>query len=305
MAAQTYARIIVNQTAGSGTTKRKWLSIRKALTQAGLSFDYVYTESNGHAFELAKEAAQAGYELVVATGGDGTINEVVNGLVASGNAKGTTMGILNTGTGCDLARFLNIPRNCQKACQRLADPYKTSIDVGLVEYQDNDKRASRYFISAAGLGFDGEVVETVHKQPRLLQGTVPYIFGVLHSLNNYQNKDIRLQIGEKSEDVRICSVVIANGGFYGKGMHVAPEASINDGLFEVIIIGDVGKLDLLRSFPKIYRGTHITHPKVRMERADQVTIQSSEQVLIQADGELIGEGPATFKVLPSALNVAV
>lgn len=147
MVAQPYARIIVNQTAGSGTTQKKWPGIQKALTNAGLSFDYVFTEGKGHALELAREAAQTGFELVVGAGGDGTINEVVNGLVISGNATETTLGILNTGTGCDLARFLNIPRNCQKACQRLANPHRISIDVGLIEYQNNNERASRYSAS--------------------------------------------------------------------------------------------------------------------------------------------------------------
>jgi len=301
---QPYARVIVNPLAGTGLTGRKWPHIREELTHAGLSFDFMFTEGKGHAIELAREAARAGYEMVVASGGDGTLNEVVNGLVESGNATNITLGILNTGTGCDFARFLNIPRDHRLAVSRLVNPRKVLIDVGVIDCQNENLPVHRFFIGAAGLGFDGEVVKTAVSTPRVLHGNTPYFLGILHSLGTYRNKEVHLQIDENSEDIRICSVVIANAGFYASGMRMAPEADLRDGLFEVMVAGDVNKLELLQAIPKLYRGVHRTHPKIKIEKAAEVTVESLERIFIQADGEFVGEGPACFSVLPSALNIA-
>ena len=302
---QPYARIIVNPVAGSGSTGRKWPHIRELLTQSGFSFDYSHTEDEGHAAELAREAAGLGYEMVVAAGGDGTLNEVVNGLVGSGRADSVTLGILNTGSACDFAHFLGIPRDYNQACMRLLNPRKVPVDVGLVECQSGGQPVHRFFINAASLGLDGEVVETVAKGPKLIRGTIPYVIGLLRSLVKYRNKSVTLCIDDEQGDIRICTVVIANGGFFGGRMNVAPDADVHDGLFEVMIVEDMGKLELLRAFPRVYRGTHVTHPKVRMQRTAKLTVESAERVLVQADGELMGELPATFQVLPSALMVAV
>ncbi|MFO8010582.1 MAG: diacylglycerol kinase family lipid kinase [Dehalococcoidia bacterium] len=300
-----YAKVIANPFAGTGATGRKWPRIHEALTHAGISFDFALTEYKGHAIELAREAALSGYEMIIAAGGDGTLNEVVNGIVESGRGRDTILGILNTGTGCDFARFLRIPRDYHQACLNLVNPRKTLADVGIVECQEADQPVHRFFISAAGLGFDGEVVGTAEKAPRILHGATPYLFGIMHSLGSYRNKDIRLRLDDRVEDIRICSVIIANGGFYASGMRVAPDADVKDGLFEVLIIGDITKFQLLQSFPKAYRGIPVTHPKVRLEKASRVVIESPEQIRIQADGELLGEGPASFRIIPGALNIAV
>lgn len=283
----------------------KWPRMQKALTDAGLKFDWVRTEARGHAIELAKEATMAGYGMVVAAGGDGTLNEVVNGMLESGRTTDATLGILNAGTGCDFARFLGIPRNYRLMAERLANPRKIRADVGVVEYQHGGQPASRFFISAAGLGFDGEVVEVAVKGLGFVRGAIPYFFGVLHTLGVYRNKNVRMKLDDATEDMRIWSVVIANGGFYGAGMRIAPDASLQDGMFEVLIVGDITKLELLQAFPRAYRGTHIGHPKVRIEKASDVSIDCSERILIQADGELVGEGPARFRVLPSVLTIAL
>lgn len=305
MVAGVYARVIVNPASGSGLTGLRWPRIHKALLDSGLSFDYVRTDHRGHAMELAKKAARAGYGMVVACGGDGTLNEVVNGLMESGNAGDVTLGILNTGTGCDFARFLGISRDYRLSCRCLVSPRKMRADVGLVECFKEGRPVTRFFISAAGLGFDGMVVEAAAKGPKFVRGAVPYFFGVLRSLGTYRNVDVHLRLDDVSEDTRICSVVVANGGFYGAGMHIAPGADLGDGLFEVLIIGDLSKLELVQAFPRAYRGTHVTHPKVRIAKAAQVSVESQERILVQADGEWLGEAPARFRVLPSALTIAL
>ena len=304
MVSKPYAKVIINPSAGAGSTGKKWKSIRELLTHSGMLFDSAYTDSAGHAIELAKEAALSEYKLVIAVGGDGTLNEVVNGLVEAA-VPDVTLGIISTGCGSDFIRSLGIPRDYRQACLRLVNPRKVKVDIGHIEYQSHGKPTRRFFINAAGLGLDGEVVETVLKNPRFCRGTIPYVLGMLRALAAFHNKDVSLRIDDNSEDLRICSVVIANGAYFGSGMKVTPEADVSDGLFEVMVVGDIGKLELLRTFPRIYRGTHVTHPKVRTERATQIRIESLDRVLIQADGELLGEIPATFRILPSALSVAV
>ena len=305
MTTRPKAKLIVNPSAGCGSTGRKWKRIHEYLIKSGLSFDFVHTEGRGHAMELAMEAAHEEYEMVIAAGGDGTLNEVVNGLLDSGNTKDTTLGVLNTGTGCDFARFLGVSRDYRLASLHLVNPRKVRADVGVVECQKEGRAIRRYYISAAGMGMDGEVVETAVKGPRVIHGNLPYFFGILQSLGTYHNKDIRIHLDDNVEDIRICSVIMANGGFYAGGMHIAPDANLQDGLFEVMILGDIGKLELMQVFPSAYKGDHVTHPKVRIEKAAQVIIESSERIMVQADGEFVGEGPASFKIIPAALNIAI
>ncbi|MFO8101122.1 MAG: diacylglycerol kinase family lipid kinase [Dehalococcoidia bacterium] len=306
MAKPLYAKIIVNPYAGTGATGRKSSRIKEILTEAGLDFDYVYTEGKDHAVELAREAALSGYELVVAVGGDGTLSEVVNGLIQSGHSRDITMGILNTGTGCDFARFLDIPRDFRQACARLVNPQKVSTDVGVVQCQRGGEPFSRYFISAASLGFDGEVVEIAEKRPRLFHGNTSYFMGVIEVMGTYRNKNVLLKMDEQTEELRICSLVIANAGSYASGMRIVPEADLSDGLFEVVIVGDINKFELMQILPKAYLGgTHTNNQNIRLEKASYITVESEDRVLIQADGDLVGEAPAQFCLLPSALNIAL
>jgi YegS/Rv2252/BmrU family lipid kinase len=299
------AKIIVNPAAGANTTYRRWPHIQSLLRNSGLSFDFEYTEGAGHAFALAREAASDGYGLLVAVGGDGTINEVANGVLTAVNTEFTTMGIVSTGTGNDFIRSLGIPKDYVGACQRLVGPHRLMIDAGVVEYEKDGQRQQRYFVNSAGVGFDAEVNEAVEHLPKRIGHTIPFVMGLLKTLPAYRNKDISLVIDGRRESRRVLSVIVSNGAYFGGGMKIAPDADISDRQLDVLTIGDVGKLELLKVFPRVYKGTHITHPKVRVEKASEVTVESGMRILVQADGELLGEGPATFRVLPAALNLAV
>ena len=302
--AKAHAKVIVNPVAGANkSTFRQWPHIESLLRESGLSFDFQYTEGVGHASELARLAASDGYRFLVAVGGDGTINEVANGLLESDNGSATTLGIVSTGTGNDFIRSMGIPRDYVKACKCIADNRRTIIDVGLVEYRQNGKKAKRYFINGAGVGFDAEVTEASHRMPRLLSNTVPFVLSLLKTLPTYRNKDVQMSIDGRQEKRRVLSVIVSNGAYFGGGMRIAPEAELNDRHLDVVTIGDVGKAELLQVFPRVYKGTHITHPKVRMEKAERITIECDQRILLQADGELLGEGPVTFQVVPAALNV--
>lgn len=300
-----HAKVIVNPVAGAHSTHRKWPLISQRLREVGLSFDHEYTEGVGHAIELARAAANDGYRYLVAVGGDGTVNEVANGILSSTDLKRTTLGVVSTGTGGDFVRSVGIPRDYASACSLLTSQRRLLIDVGVVEYMSAGKTERRFFVNGAGVGFDAEVVKATESLPKYFGGTVPYIGGLLRSLIGFKNKTVVLTVGERVETKRILSIVVSNGCYFGGGMRVAPQAELGDGLLDVMTVDDMGRFELLKAFPTIYKGTHITHPKVRMEKATHITIESSGRVLVHADGELLGETPASFWLVPAALNIVV
>ena len=291
--------------AGAGKTRKKWPQISDLLKSIGLNFEHDFTEAPRNAVELAKSAVKKGYETVVSVGGDGTINEVVNGLHESGTLKDVSLGIISTGTGSDYIRTIGIPRQYEDACKRLLEPNKVLVDLGVVEYKDNGHTTERLFVNFAGLGFDAEIVRATTQKYKSLGGLPAYFLGLLTTLICYKNREITLKVDGEVVSKKVCATVMSNGKYGGGSMFVAPDADLTDGCFDILTIGDLSKPDLLWSLPRIYKGTHLTHPKVAMQRGREVEIQSNQPLLIQADGELLGEAPARFRVLPAALNVLV
>jgi len=275
------------------------------LRSIGLRFEHDLTEAPMHAIELAKSAAKKGYELVVSVGGDGTINEVVNGLYDAGNIKDVMLGIISTGTGSDYIRTIGVPRQHKEACQRLLNPKKLVVDLGMVNYLSDGEMVKRLFVNFAGLGFDAEVVKATTQKFKALGAVPSYLMGLLSTLISYKNREISLKIDGETEERKVCAIVMSNGRYGGGSMYIAPQADPMDGLLDVMIIGDLSKPDLLWSLPRIYRGTHLTHPKVIARRAKEIEIQANGSMALQADGELLGEPPATFHILPAALNIVV
>ena len=301
----SYAKFIVNPTAGAGKTAKKWPQIMGLLKHIGLRFEHDLTEAPGHAVELARLAVKKGCELVVSVGGDGTINEVVNGLYDSGSIGDVLLGIISTGTGGDYVRTVGVPRPYEEACQCLMRPRKLVVDLGAIEYMNNGMMTRRLFVNFAGLGFDAEIVRRTTQEFKALGSTASYLAGLFATLLFYKNKEISVILDGEAEERRICSVIMNNGKYGGGGMLTAPDADLEDGFLDVLIIGDLSRPDLLWSLPRIYKGTHLTHPKVTMRRAREVEIRSAHQLCLQADGELLGEAPARFHVLPAALNIVV
>jgi len=300
-----YARVIVNPAAGAYSTHRKWPRINRLLRHVGLAFDFEYTEGVGHAIELARAATSDGCQYLVAVGGDGTVNEVANGILHSTDSGNVMLGIVNTGTGSDFVRSAGIPRQYTGACSCLTSRRRLVIDVGVVQFRRNGQTLQRYFVNAAGVGFDAAVAQATEKLPKYFGGTIPYLVGLARTLFSYRNKPVVLNIENEVESRRILNVVVANGGYVGGGMHIAPGAKLDDSLLEVVIVGDIGKFELLKALPTVYKGTHVDHPKVSMRKARRITVASPERILVYADGELLGEGPASFSLLPAALSVVV
>ncbi len=301
----SFTRLIVNPTAGANGTAKNWPHIQSLLKSIGLRFEYDVTEAPGHARELAATAAKKGYEMVVSVGGDGTINEVVNGLHDAGNTSDVLLGIISTGTGSDYIRTLGLPATYPENCQRLINPGKLYVDIGVIEYTSRGKTAKRVFVNFAGLGFAAEIVKATTLKFKTLSAMPAYLLGLLTTLFSYQNQDISLLIDGELISRKMCTVLMNNGRYSGGGMFAAPEADLSDGWLDVLIIGDLSKADLLWSLPRLYRGTHLTHHKVTLKKARVIEIQSTEALSLQADGELLGELPARCYLLPEALTIAV
>ncbi|HJX69509.1 MAG TPA: diacylglycerol kinase family lipid kinase, partial [Dehalococcoidia bacterium] len=187
----------------------------------------------------------------------------------------------------------------------LTSSRRLTIDVGVVEYQSKGQTLQRFFVNGAGAGFDAVVVEETERLPKYFGGTIPYLGGLLRALLGYKNKPVVVNTENETMSGRVLNVVVANGGYLGGGMHIAPQAKVSDSLLDVVMIGDLGKLELIKELPTVYKGTHINHPKVRMVKAKRITITSPERLLVHADGELLGESPASFWIMPAALSLVV
>ena len=268
--------------------------------------DVRMTEFGGQATQVASEAARSGYEMVVAVGGDGTVNEVLNGLFVEGvpHNQNLILGTIPLGSGCDLARSLGIPREITGAIKVLESGGTRRIDVGGVGFLDlRGERESRLFINIADLGAGGMVVQKASRAPRILGQRPNYLWGILSVALSYRARMVSISIDGEPARLAVRNLIIANGRYFGRGFLPAPDAEIDDGLFDIVNIGDFGTIESIWHIPKLHRGTHIGLGKVSTFRGRKVEASADEEVLLEIDGELVGTLPATFEVLPDAINV--
>ena len=296
--------VVVNTSAGAGRAGARWPALARELERVGLAFEPAFTEGPGDAMRLAETAGRAG-RTVVAVGGDGTINEVVNGLMA-GQAPGApppTLGVIPSGTAQDFARSAGIPLAPRAAIALLARAAPRPTDVGRIRFQSG---AVRYFANYAGAGFDAVVTARAKDWGHMLRGALAYVVGFFAVLRGYENKhfELRPDGGPSLEPARrINMVIVANGGNYAGLLRIAPAASLDDGLLDVVIIGDVGRFELLASLPLALFGRHLAHRKVATLRVRSVGVSAGEPLPVQSDGEIAGELPAEFDVIPGALRL--
>lgn len=287
--------IILNPTAGRGCGAKMRAAIQASLPEAQL-FE---TSHPGHAVELARRAAEAGNGLVVAAGGDGTLGEVLNGIMGSG-AK---LGIIPVGTGNDFARTLGIGANFNLALETLQRGVTKAVDVGKATIGNE----SRYFLNVAGAGFDSRCATRINEhRPKVLaklSGTSAYIVAVLSELRCYQTTALRLELDDRVVETRAILCAIANAQSYGGGMKVAPDADLCDGLFDICLIKDISALEFLRAFPGVFSGKHIHHPQVEMFRASHVKLESQPPLPVLVDGDIMGCSPAEFEMVPKGIEV--
>ena len=298
--------VIVNPVSGNGKTGQRWAGIEERLRIEGAQFDVEFTREPGHAIQLARDAIAAGYRTIVSAGGDGTLNEVVNGLMTEGRTDpDVRLGLIPGGTGSDFGRGIGLPRDPLDAALHLLKAEPHWFDMGQINCKRGEGTNTRYFINVAGLGFDGEVCDRVNRSSKALGGTIPYVSSLVATLFSYRNKHVHWTLDGQVREEVLNSVIVANAFYFGGGMRISPNSQTDDGLFHVITLGDWGKLEFLATVPRVYNGTHLTHPKVKEYTGREVTVEADGQMFLQAEGDLFGEAPATFKILPRALQVLV
>jgi YegS/Rv2252/BmrU family lipid kinase len=240
---------------------------------------------------LAGAAVEDGYERIIAVGGDGTANEIANGLVDTDVA----LGLYPIGSGNDFSRALGYPRNRRRVAAFLVRAHARRIDVGEVN--------GRIFLNAAGVGIDGHVAERVLASARVVGPTLGYLVGSIVSIATYRPRQMRVRINGETREGKHLVVVAANGTHFGYGMHVAPNAKLDDGLLDIVVGGDLSKWASLIALGKLYRGTHVDGVKVLAFRAPALEVELDEPLPMQADGEASRAAGLSIRVRPRALTV--
>ena len=303
---RTEAKVIVNPVASGGRVAQRWPELRDTLARQGLQFEDELTQYPRHATEIARQALVDGFRYIVCVGGDGTVHEIVNGLVLDGQIpRDVVLSIVPGGTGADFVRTMGISRDPMEASQTVLGSETRTVDIGAIDCVRDGQPVTEYFVNVAGLGFDGETCVRVNRMSKRIGGTVPYLTGLALTLLTYENKDVELHYDGRQMSGRFNSVIVCNGQYFGGGMWVGPQAAADDGIFDVVILEDLGKVEFLLNVPRVYRGTHLTHPKVTSFQAREVHVEAKQRMYLQAEGELVGEAPATFRVMPGALSLRV
>jgi diacylglycerol kinase family enzyme len=276
------AVVVVNEAAGGGRTRRLWQDLRDDLRRLGLVFDWAPTTGRGTAIDLARAAAEGGAPLVVAVGGDGTLNEVVNGATRE-TGPSPVVGVVLTGRGCDAARNLGLSTDVRATARALVEGVDTRFDLIRAEWPDG---ARRLVVTAAGAGFDASVARRTATGGG--RGTLPYLRGIVATLASHATTPAEIEIdGAVAWSGRLSTVVVDPG----------------DGQHDSVILGDLGRLELLRWLPTVYRGGHLANPKIVTQRARRVSIRAASPLPVHVDGEPAGETPVTFEVRPGALRL--
>lgn len=284
-------KVIVNPVAGRGKSIRQWKRVEGALKNIGAMYVPFITDAVGHARALAASAKAEGYGAIMSVGGDGTLNEVVNGCLG----HGLPITVVSTGTGNDFARSAGLPSDPVSAARLCLYGEPKAVDVGRFD--------SRYFINATGIGLDAQIADATNRRHGRARGALPYALGFLGQLGRFRPVHFCMSMDQIVAEFDAWVVSVANGQFYGGGMNVVPGASITDGLLDIAVIGSLGRLDLLRTFPKVFSGRHILHPKVSLYRSTGVRIEASTNVRIHADGEVFEGKTFVFTVHPGAVEV--
>jgi diacylglycerol kinase (ATP) len=294
----------VNPASGNGATGRRWPELARLAEEAGLRGKALFSEREGHVAELARNAAEQGARLLVVVGGDGTVNEAVNGLQAAG--ADAELALVPCGTGDDFARSVGIPTDAGRALQAAAGEAARRIDLGRAAFVgwDGSKR-ERYFANFAGAGISGAIARRGAATSRRLGARAAYFWATVAVFARWKSVEISLDGGGERRSGLMYEVLAANGAYTAGGMKIAPDAVPDDGLFDLVVIGDFTKTEFVNTFPKIYRGTHVRHPKIEVLRAQRASLEAASALPVVLDGEQPGTTPVTFEIVPGALKLRV
>jgi YegS/Rv2252/BmrU family lipid kinase len=305
---------VVNPRSAGGRTGRAWAARESAIRGAFPEAEVQLSKAPKDAIGLAASAQVRGVEIVVAVGGDGTVHEVVNGLMSRGAAElapnqpqRSCLAVLPSGTGCDFARALGIGPSFEQAFAQLRADRRQIIDLGRVHKPGQPER-SEWFNNVASFGVTGEIVERIQRSRKWLGAKPTYLWAAVCALLRYRNALVKIALdGEVAREQRIKAVAIGNASYFGGGMCVAPDARIDTGKLQAAVFGDLGRIEAVRRLGETYAGKRIEHPRVSYHDCRSLYAEpaGSRRIGVELDGEAWGHLPARFEVVPAALQVIV
>lgn len=307
--------IIVNPKSASGATRDNWSSIASDLRTHFGPFQVAFTKGPGDGIDLARRSAEEGRRFIIACGGDGTINEIANGIIESGTD--CELGIFPSGTGGDFRRTLGIPTELREAARTLREGRTEAIDVGKITYLNhNGESESRYFLNVSSFGLAASIIERVKGSTSLkwlpfdtVRGRASFALSTLQEVAGLATANVRVKLDNGDEHpLSTVNFCIANARYFGGGMMIAPDAKIADGFLDVINIGDINTAKILLNAYTLYRGSHLSLKEVKdtlAKRIEAHPLNEGDEVHIEVDGELLGRLPAVYEVVPKALKVRV
>lgn len=300
---------VVNPKSANGATGKRWGELAARIARTLSDFGVEFTKGPLDAVGLARQAVKSGYECVVAVGGDGTINEVLNGFFEDGRAlnPNAALGVLPRGTGGDFRKTFGWDLDFDAAVRRLKTPDTRPFDVGRLEYMGHDGSSQvRYFANICSFGVSGLVDEEVNRTSKALGGKLSFMWGSLKALTKYKDQVVNVSFdGKPTEALSVTTLAVANGKYFGGGMKVAPEADVSDGQFDVTIWSGYGLTDFVLKSASVYSGEHLKWKGTRTLRCREVVADSQERVLIDCDGEQPGRLPCKLTILPAAIRLKV
>jgi diacylglycerol kinase (ATP) len=300
--------VIANPRAGRGKVDAALPQVERVLRDAGLGYRIVRTTHPGHATQAARDALLGGERYLVAVGGDGTVHEVVNGMVQDGQpiAPDAVLGVVAAGSGCDFVRSFGLPGDAARAARQLVGDQVRSIDVGTVTCADGDATRTRYFVNIAEAGLGGAVVARAAglKGFGRFLGGARYAAGFWLTLPGFRPAAVQLDADGQAFGWRAFNVVVANCRFYGGGMQISPKSDPGDCLLDVLVMTGP-KSDAFTTLPKVYSGTHLPHRNIAELRAGRILLDADRPFLVEADGEMLGTTPASFGIIPSGVRLKV
>jgi diacylglycerol kinase (ATP) len=298
--------VIVNSHAGQGKGMKDWPVISVLLEEAGISIESEFTKGKLHAKELARLAIESGYRKLIAVGGDGTLNEIVNGILEQQFCPSTDviLGMIPIGSGNDWGKMYNIPGDYKSAVEVIRRSNYFIQDAGKVTFFKDGKSKHRYFANIAGIGFDAVVVNKTNRQKEKNQGgKFLYLYNLFTSLFSSVFFDAEILIDGKEINSSVFSMNVGICKYSGGGMMQVPDAIPDDGLFDITLIRKIGKVDVIRNVKNLYDGSFVKHPKVSTFRAKHINVISDHAVFVEVDGESLGTSPLEFEIIPSCLKI--
>ncbi|MFN0153133.1 MAG: diacylglycerol/lipid kinase family protein, partial [Gaiella sp.] len=293
---------LVNPASANGSTGRRWPELARRAAAAGLVGDALFSERPGHLAELARNAALGGAGRLVVIGGDGSVNEVANGLLDV--ERRPEVAVVPRGTGWDFVRTFGIPRNIEAAARVALEGTIREIDVGVAVFRSwAGVETTSAFANVASVGIGGAVAQRANDTTKALGGKASYLWATLAVFSRWQATDVHVTVDGEHRQGRMLEVVVANARYLGGGMKMCPDAEPDDGLLDVLTLGDITKRDLAVNLPKLYRGTHLPHPKLEALRGAAVTVDATQPLPLQLDGEQPGTTPVRFEVRPRLLRL--